>query len=249
MRCLGGWVYCAPGASRVSARQPSYFFSAKPKKVTKKKASHVRALRVPCATRSVRGTCKLASLELSTPLNRLRRFPLQGTTPAARQSRLRGVPGRGCAALASPRLLVRFAHLAGVGLPHSSTLTAHKGTARRATTAFKDSGSIQTSSFRAQSRNPCFPALQHRCCDYAQHDGMCRAPLPPSPTPFPVFPHSSLLTPHPSPLIPHSSPLTPHPSPLTPHSSLLTPHSSPLTPHPGSSLRSLCGWVIDLLLY
>ena len=80
--------------------------------------------------------------------------------------------------------------------PHFSRLTSRKGTARRATTAFKDSGSIQTSSFRAQSRNPCFPALQHRCCDYAQHDGMCRAPLPPSPTPFPVFPHSSLLISH-----------------------------------------------------
>ena len=30
--CLLGWAYFAPGASRVSARQPSYFFSAKPKK-------------------------------------------------------------------------------------------------------------------------------------------------------------------------------------------------------------------------
>ena len=146
--------------------------------------------------------------------------------------------------------LISHASLRGVlGLPHFSHLTSRKGTARRATTAFKDSGSIQTSSFRAQSRNPCFPALQHRCCDYAQHDGVCRAPLPPSPTPFPVFPHSydltpSLLRPHPltpttspphsydltpSPLTPH--PLTPHPSPLTPHSSLLTPHSSLLTPH------------------
>ena len=103
----------APVASRVSPRRASYFFLRRQKKVTKKKASHVRALRVPCATRSVRGTCKLASLELSTPLNRLRRFPLQGTTPAARQSRLRGVPGRGCASRTSPRLLVRCAHFAG----------------------------------------------------------------------------------------------------------------------------------------
>ena len=75
----------------------------------------------------------------------------------------------------------------------------HSGSKRR----------TQTSSFRAQSRNPCFPALQLGCCDYAQHDGMCRAPLPPSPTPFPVFPHSSLLTPHSYDLTPHD--LTPQP--------------------------------------
>ena len=137
--------------------------------------------------------------------------------------------------------LVRFANFArmacslrslrGVGLPHFSRLTSRKGTARRATTPFKDSGRTQTSSFRAQSRNPCFPALQHRCCDYAQHDGMCRAPLPPSPTPFPVFPPSSPLPPHSSPLTPPSSLLTPHSSLLTPHSSLLTPTTSLLTPH------------------
>ena len=116
-----------------------------------------------------------------------------------------GIPLGSSASRTSPEWLVRCAHFAGLGLPHSSTLTSRKGTARRATTAFKDSGSIQTSSFRAQSRNPCFPALQHRCCDYAQHDGMCRAPLPPSPTPFPVFPPSSPLTPHPSLLTPHFS--------------------------------------------
>ena len=102
----------------------------------------------------------------------------------------------------------------GLGCLIPLRLTSLKGTARRATTPFKDSGSIQTSSFRAQSRNPCFPALQHRCCDYAQHDGVCRAPLPPSPTPFPVFPHSYDLTPHSSLLTPHSYDLTPHPSPL-----------------------------------
>ena len=190
------------------------------------------------------GALANSSPELSTHLNRLRRFPLQGTTPAARQSRFRGAPGRGCAALASPRLLVRCAHLAGVGLPHSSTLTSRKGTARRAPTPspltphfsswattrvaptpspFKDSGRTQTSSFRAQSRNPCPPALQLGCCDYAQHDGVCRAPLPPSPTPFPVFPHPSLLgrARHAVPLhqTPHSSSWTttrvaPTPSPF-----------------------------------
>ena len=65
--------------------------------------------------------------------------------------------------------------------PTPLTPPRHPGSKRRS----------QTSSFRAQSRNPCPPALQHRCCDYAQHDGVCRAPLPPSPTPVPVLPHFS----------------------------------------------------------
>ena len=146
--------------------------------------------------------------------------------------------------------LVRFANFApvarslrsprGVGLPHFSRLTSHRGQPQGLPLhPSKTAAEPQTSSFRAQSRNPCSPALQLGCCDYAQHDGMCRATLPPSPTPFPVFPHPSFLTPHSSPLTPHPSlltphpsPLTPHPSPLTPHPSLLPPPSSPLTPHP-----------------
>ena len=38
-----GCCYCAPVASRVSPRRASYFFLLRQKKVTKKKASHVRA--------------------------------------------------------------------------------------------------------------------------------------------------------------------------------------------------------------
>ena len=198
-----GWLAvffsgCKPGFGPAA----ELLFFASPKKSNQKKGEP-RPCRfaVPCATRSVRGTCKLASLELSTPLNRLRRFPLQGTTPAARQSRFRGVPGRGCASLASPRLLVRCAHLAGLSclIPHASLLTrARHAVPLQLIPSFltppRHSGSkrrTQTSSFRAQSRNPCFPALQLGCCDYAQHDGMCRAPLPPSPTPFPLIPHST----------------------------------------------------------
>ena len=78
-----------------------------------------------------------------------------------------------------------------------SFLTPHPSswaTTRVAPTPLKDSGRTQTSSFRAQSRNPCSPALQHRCCDYAQHDGVCRAPLPP--ITHSIRRHSSLLTPH-----------------------------------------------------
>ena len=354
-----GWFCCAPVTSRVSPRRASYFFLLRQKKVTKKKASHVRAASRSLALLAAFGTLanslrsNSASVLIRTllrcsarpngggyltarplrelrprgssasrtsperlvrfanfarearPLRELRprgssasrtsperlvRFanfarearPLRELRPRgssasrtsperlvrfanfAREARpLRELRPRGSSASrTSPERLVRFANFArearslrsprGVGLPHSSRITSHKGTARRATTTDpsflippRHSGSkrrTQTSSFRAQSRNPCFPALQLGCCDYAQHDGMCRAPLPPSPTPFPVFPHPSPLRPHPSLLTPHSSLLTPHPSLLTPHSSLLTPHSSLLTPH--SSLLiplSQCG--------
>ena len=201
---------------------------------------------------------------MSTPLNRLRRFPLQGTTPAARQSRFRGVPGRGCAALASPEWLVRCAHIARVGVasflyPHfsqghgtpchyTSFLTPHPAswaTTRVAPTpSFLIPHSSKTTAepklrHSARSRGiHVSPALQLGCCDYAQHDGVGKAPLPPSPTPFPVFPHPSLLARarHALPLHQPPSPLTPHPSPLTPHSPhpsplILTPHPSPLIPH------------------
>ena len=152
-------------------------------------------------------------------------------------------PGCSSASRTSPRLLVRFADLAPVARSLRShrgdwgCLISHASLLTRARHAVplqpsKTAAEPQTSSFRAQSRNPCTPALQLGCCDYAQHDGVFRAPLPPSPTPFTVFPHPSLLTPHPSPLTPHPSPLPPHPSPLTPHSSPLTPHPSPLPPHP-----------------
>ena len=97
----------------------------------------------------------------------------------------------------------------GLGLPHFSRLTSHKGTARRATTT---SLLIPTPSLLAQGN--------HKGCPYAL-----------TPTPSLLTPHPSLLTPHPSLLTPTPSLLTPHPSLLTPHSSPLTPHSSPLTPH------------------
>ena len=127
--------------------------------------------------------------------------------------------------------------------PHSYDLTphsSHRATTRVAPTPLKDSGRTPTPSFRAQSRNPCPLALQLGCCDYAQHDGMCRPTLPPSPTPFPVIPHPSPLTPHPSLLTPHSSLLTPHSSLLTPHSSfLIPPRHSGLDPEPLSAIQRI----------
>ena len=183
-----GFLRLAPVASRVSPRRASYFFFASPKKSNQKKGEP-RPCRfaVPCATRSVRDTCKLASLELSTPLNRLRRFPLQGTTPAAGQSRFRGAPGRGCAALASPRLLVRCAHLAGLGflISHASLLS------------------------RARHAVPLRLIPSFLTAHHGQPQGL---PLRPSflrPQSSPLTPHSSLLTPQSSPLTPTTSILTP----------------------------------------
>ena len=177
------------------------------------------------------GALANSSPEMSTPLNRLRRFPLQGTTPAARQSRFRGVPGRElrCACLAPVARSLRSPRggwVASLLTPHSSLMNTtavipgltrnlsapsnalRRGTACRAPTPdplpphfsswattrvapapLKDSGRTQTSSFRAQSRNPCLPSRTHRCCDYAQHDGVCRATLPPHhPHRAPVIP-------------------------------------------------------------
>ena len=214
-----GWGCFSPVTSRVSPRQPSYFFLLRQKKVTKKKASHVRA-----ASRSLALLAAFGALANSLRSNNASALIRTLLRCSARPNG-GGIPHGSSASRTSPERLVRFANFAreacslrsprGVGLPHSSRITSHKGTARRATTTDpsflippRHSGSkrrTQTSSFRAQSRNPCFPALQLGCCDYAQHDGMCRAPLPPSPTPFPVFPHSSLLTPHSSLLIPLSA--------------------------------------------
>ena len=52
--CLVGWLCFSPVTSRVSPRQPSYFFSAKPKKSNQKKGEP-RPCRfaVPCATRKM----------------------------------------------------------------------------------------------------------------------------------------------------------------------------------------------------
>ena len=150
-----GWLCFSLVTSRVSPRRATYFLSAKPKE-SKQRKGEPRPCRfaVPCATRSVRGTCKLASLAISTPLNRLRRFPLQGTTPAARQSRFRGAPGRGFASLAGEGAChcaswatTRVAPTTSLLIPHSTPVIAgltrnlsppanapRKGTARRALT-------------------------------------------------------------------------------------------------------------------
>ena len=195
---MGGLLFFAPVASRVSPRRASYFFLLRQKKVTKKKASHVRAASRSLALLAAFGT--LANSLRSNSASVLIRTLLRCS------ARPNGGGYHTARPLREPRPRGSFAALTsrGLGLPHFSTLTSLKGTARRATTT-----------------DPLTP-----------HPSLL-TPHPSLLTPHSslLTPHSSLLTPHPSLLTPHPSLLTPHPSPLTPTTSLLPPHSSLLTPH------------------
>ena len=141
-----------------------------------------------------------------------------------------GIPHGSSASRTSPRLLVRCAHLAGVGLPHSSRLTSLKA---RHAVPLQLASSFLTS-----------PLIMgnHKGCPYALTPTTSLL----TPTTSLLTPTTSLLTPHPSPLTPHSSLLTPHSSLLTPHSSLLTPHSSLLTPHSSPLIESRGFFIINL---
>ena len=200
-----GWGYFAPVTSRVSPRRASYFFLLRQKKVTKKKASHVRA-----ASRSLALLAAFGALANSLRSNSASALIRTLLRCSARPNG-GGIPHGSSASRTSPEWLVRCAHIAGVGLPHFSTLTSLKGTARRATTPA--------------------PLTPHSSPLTPHSSPLTPHSSPLTPHPSLLTPHPSPLTPHPSPLTPHPSPLTPHPSPLTPHSSLLTPHSSLLTPH------------------
>ena len=164
LRCLVGGVCFSSVASRVSARQPSYFFLRRQKKVTKKKASHVRAASRSLPLLAAFGTLanSLRSDSASVLIRTLLRCSARPNGgfeyPTARP--LRG-PRPGClfAALTSR----------GLGLPHSSRLTSHKGTARRATTPS--------------------PLIPHSSL-LTPHSSLL---TPPSSL---LRPHSSLLTPH-----------------------------------------------------
>ena len=202
-----GWLCFSPVASRVSPRRASYFFLRRQKKVTKKKASHVRAASRSLALLAAFGALanSLRSNNASALIRTLLRCsarpngggyltarPLRELRPgcsfASRTSR-----GLGCL-ISLPSLLIM-------------------GTARRATTPDPP---FLTPHFSSWATTRVAPTPH---------------PSPLNPQSSILNPQSSILTPHPSPLTPHSSLLTPHPSPLTPHPSLLTPHSSLLTPH------------------
>ena len=171
---LVGWLFLAPVASRVSPRRASYFFLRRQKKVTKKKASHVRAASRCLALLAAFGT--LANSLRSNSASVLIRTLLR----CSARPNGGGIPHGSSASRTSPVGLVRFAHLAGCGLPHFSTLTSHKGTARRATTP-----------------NPLIPHASLLIT--GNHKGC----------PYDLTPHSYGLTPHSSLLTPHSYDLTP----------------------------------------
>ena len=125
---LVGWLCFSPVASRVSPRRASYFFLLRQKKVTKKKASHVRAASRCLALLAAFGT--LANSLRSNSASVLIRTLLR----CSARPNGGGIPLGSSASRTSPERLVRCAHLAGLGLPHSSTLTSFMGTARRAPT-------------------------------------------------------------------------------------------------------------------
>ena len=199
---MGGLLFFAPGASRVSPRRASYFLLLRQKKVTKEKASHVRAASRCLALLAAFGT--LANSLRSNSASVLIRTLLRCSARPNGGGYLTARPLRG------PRPNGSFASLTSRGLefPHFSRLTPHK--ARHAVPLHLTLSFLNPHpSSRATTRV---------------------APTPSLLTPHSSFLTPSPLTPHPSPLTPHPSPLTPHPSPLTPHPSPLTPHPSPLTP-------------------
>ena len=198
---MGGLLFFAPGASRVSARQPSYFFLLRQKKVTKKKASHVRAASRCLALLAAFGTLanSLRSNSASVLIRTLLRCSARPNGgfeyPTARP--LRGPrPGCSFAALTSRGWVTSFLY------PH----------------------------FSQGHGTPCHYTKPPHSSHLTSHHGQPQG-LPLRPPSSLLRPHSSLLRPHSSLLTPHSSLLTPHSSLLTPTTSLLTPHSYDLTPH------------------
>ena len=120
MGCLLGRGCFSPVTSRVSPRRASYFFLLRQKKVTKKKASHVRAASRSLALLAAFGT--LANSLRSNSASVLIRTLLRCSARPNGGGYLTARPLRG------PRPSGLFAALTsrGLGLPHSSTLTSLK---------------------------------------------------------------------------------------------------------------------------
>ena len=201
---MGGLLFFAPVTSRVSPRRASYFFLLRQKKVTKKKASHVRAASRSLALLAAFGT--LANSLRSNSASVLIRTLLR----CSARPNGGGIPHGSSASRTSPRLLVRCAHIAqcwGCLIPLPSLLSR----ARHAVPL------RQTPSFL-------IPHSSRLTSHHGQPQGLpLRSSL--------LTPTTSLLTPHSYDLTPHSYDLTPHSYDLTPHSYDLTPHSYDLTPH------------------
>ena len=164
-----GLLCCAPVASRVSARQPSYFFLLRQKKVTKKKASHVRAASRSLPLLAAFGTLanSLRSNSASVLIRTLLRCsarPNGGGYHTARP--LRELRPRGLFAALTSRI---------AGSPHPSPLTPHP------------------SPLTPHSLTPHSSLLTPHPSPLTPHSSLL------TPHPSLLTPHSSLLTPHPSP--------------------------------------------------
>ena len=211
---LVGWVCFSPVASRVSARQPSYFFLRRQKKVTKKKASHVRAASRSLALLAAFGT--LANSLRSNSASVLIRTLLRcSARPNGGFEYLTARPLRG------PRPGCSFAALTsrGLGLPHFSTLTSLK--ARHAVPLRPSSLLTPTTSLL----RPHSYALTPTTSLLPPHSSLL------TPTTSPLPPHSYDLTPPASPRAPAKSAI---PRPLRTRQSGLCPA---VTAHPASARR------------
>ena len=170
--CLVGWLCFSPVASRVSARQPSYFFLLRQKKVTKKKASHVRA-----ASRCLALLERWNTPEAASPP------PPQGGDTSGPAKPVPRCPWQG----------LRFA--CRIEATHFSTLTSRKGTARRATTT--DPLIPHPSLLIMGNHKGCPYTLPPHSSLLRPHSSLL---TPPSSLLTPhsslLTPHSSLLTPH-----------------------------------------------------
>ena len=182
-----GWGYFAPVVSRVSARQPSYFFLRRQKKGEPR----------PCPSGSLRysqrsGHLQTLRLEISTPLNRLRRFPLQGRHQ--RPGKAGSAVSLVGAALRWPRPNGLFAALTSRGLgcliSHASLLSrARHAVPLQLAPSFLTPHFSSWATTRVAPTPSLLPQGNHKGCPYAPHSSLLR-------------PHSSLLTPTTSPLTP-----------------------------------------------
>ena len=226
--CLVGLLFFAPVASRVSARQPSYFFLLRQKKVTKKKASHVRAASRCLALLAAFGT--LANSLRSNSASVLIRTLLR----CSARPNGGGIPHGSSASRTSPEWLVRCAHIAGGWV--ASFLTPHFSQGHGTPCPYMPPP--HSSLFTSRHGQPQGLPLRPLPLTKARHAvplrplplAKARHAVPLRPLPLAKARHAVPLRPHPSLLTPHSYDLTPTPSPLTPTTSPLTPTTSPLTP-------------------
>ena len=175
-----GWLCFSPVASRVSPRRASYFFLRRQKKVTKKKASHVRAASRSLALLAAFGA--LANSLRSDNASALIRTLLR----CSARPNGGGIPHGSSASRTSPEWLVRCAHLAecwGCLISHASLLSrARHAVPLRPSSPLPPHSSLLT---------PHSSLLTPHSSLLTPHSSL-------------LTPHSSLLTPHSSLLTPHS---------------------------------------------